>query len=149
VRATEVNKDKAEALAIFATALMREILREDASPPPPVELMPGPDPSAESPRSEDEAPGTPMPLFDFDESNDVCEHNGIWIPRETCPEHGPGADVVPTIEELDDMESEDVSGPIQRARRIAENKAKQEGKQRLFPEDLPMRGMGPPPGDDE
>jgi len=145
-----VNKDKAEALAIFATALMREILREDESAPEPVALNPAPqDPSPEPPRSGDEAPGTPMPLFDFDESNDVCEHNGVWIPRESCPEHGPGADVVPTIEELDDMDSEEVSGPIARARRIAENKAKQEAQKRLFPEDLPMRGMGPPPGDDE
>ena len=145
-----MNKDKAEALAIFATALMREILREDEPAPEPVALNPAPqDPSPEPPRSGDEAPGTPMPLFDFDESNDVCEHNGVWIPRASCPEHGPGADVVPTIEELDDMDSEEVSGPIARARRIAENKAKQEAQKRLFPEDLPMRGMGPPPGDDE
>lgn len=147
MRATEVTG--AEKLAIVASVIMREILRDDEPTPEPVALNPAPQGPPPPPGPQDNGTGWAQTQLDFDQSNDVCEHNGVWIPRESCPEHGPGADVVPTIEELDDMESEDVSGPIARARRIAENKAKREAKQRLFPEDLPMRGMGPPPGDDE
>jgi hypothetical protein len=147
VRATEVTG--AEKLAIVASVIMREILRDDEPTPEPVALNPAPQGPPPPPEPQDNGTGWAQTQLDFDQSNDVCEHNGVWIPRESCPEHGLGADIVPTIEELDDMESEDVSGPIQRARRIAENKAKREAKQRLFPEDLPMRGMGPPPGDDE
>jgi hypothetical protein len=125
---------KAEALTIFATAIVREILREDAEPRVP-------DVPRGTPPDE---PSGPQPRFDFDESGDVCEHGGIYIPKETCPVHGPGAQEGVTAEELDDMTSDEAPAPIQRARRLAEQNRKRAQKERLFPEDLPMSGLGPP-----
>jgi hypothetical protein len=132
---------KAEALAIFAREIMRELLRDDDAPAAPVV------PSA--PLPEDSGPGWAQPAFDFDESNDVCEHGGVYITRKLCPVHSDEAQApAPTAEELDDMASEDVPAPILRARRLAEAKAKREATERQYAEDREMRGMGPPPEDE-
>lgn len=127
---------KPEALHIAMTAIMREFLREDgpllpdfaAGPPPPIE------------------PTGPQPRFDFVD-DDFCEHNGHLVPRATCPVHGPDGEVVPTAEELDDLTTEtfeEENPMIARARRLAERQMRQQSE-RLFPEDLPMAGAGPPP----
>jgi len=42
------------------------------------------------------------------------------------------------------MTSDEAPAPIQRARRLAEQNRKRAQKERLFPEDLPMSGLGPP-----
>jgi hypothetical protein len=123
-----------EALAIFAAAIVREILREDDAPSTPAPQTPG---------SVDE-PSGPQPKFDFDESNDVCEHGGVYFDRKTCPVHGEDAQADVTPEELDDITSDEESGPILRARRLAEQNRKRAAKERLFPEDIPMSGLGPP-----
>jgi hypothetical protein len=124
---------KAEALHIAFTAIVRELLREDDGVVLPV--APGP-PSPEDP------PSGPQPQFDFDES--VCEHGGVFFERATCPVHGPQAQAEVTAEELDDITSEEPPGLIQRAKRLAEQKARQARSERLFPEDIPMSGMAPP-----
>lgn len=126
---------KAEALHVFATAIMRELLREDGenvaytagAPPPP-----------------DEPPSGPQPRFDFDESNDVCEHGGIYFDRKLCPVHGDDAQAPVSDQELDDITSDEPPNAVLRAQRLAEQRAKRAAMQRLFPEDLPMSGMGPP-----
>ncbi len=135
---------KAEALAIFTRELVRELLRED-------EPAPAPAPAAASSQP-DPGPAWAQPRFDFDPSSDqefcaqpeTCEHGGVLLNRAECPVHGPSAQVAPTAEELDDIASEEVAAPIARARRLAEQKARQARTERLFPEDLPLRGMGPP-----
>jgi hypothetical protein len=124
---------KQEALHIFTTAIVREILREGDEAPGIV--PPGPP-------SPDEQP--PTPRFDFDDSADTCEHNGYIIPRASCPVHGPGGAEEVTAEELDDLESEEPPGPIQRAARIAALKRQQEAEERQYAEDIPMSGMAPP-----
>ena len=132
--------NKYEALHVFATAIVREILREDG-PPQSFEVVGPPAPAAP-----DERP--PEPRLDFDASNLVCEHGGMYFDRELCPVHGPGAQGDTKIEDLDtivaDVEPDLTAGPIARARRMAEQRAKAAGRERLFPEDLPMRGMSPP-----
>lgn len=129
---------KAEALHIAFTAIVRELLREDhvveyVAPRPAEELQ---DPN-------------PQPRFDFDESADTCTHNGITIYKVDCPVHNPEMQGAVTAEELDDLTSEtfaEENPMIARARRLAEQKRRQEaGSERLFPEDLPnMKGAGPP-----
>jgi hypothetical protein len=57
----------------------------------------------------------------------------------------------PTAEELDDITNEtaDEGNPlIAKARRIREQRERAAKNERLYPEDLEMRGMGPPPPDD-
>lgn len=126
--------NKLEALHVAVTAFVREMLRED---PETVEYRP-PTPAVD--------PNTPPePRLDFDESNLVCEHGGVYFAREECPVHGPSAQEGVTAEELDDITTDEVAAPIQRAHRIAEQRAKAQETKRLFPEDLPMSGMGPPP----
>ena len=125
---------KAEALMVFATAIVREILREDGEPQ-------APEVPRETPSDE---PSGPQPKFDFDESNDVCEHGGVYFDRNLCPVHGPQAQAEVSAEELDDLTSDEAPAPIQRARRLAEQNRKRAQKERLFPEDLPMSGLGPP-----
>jgi hypothetical protein len=133
---------KAEALAIFTRELVRELLREDEPTPAP----------AAAPSQPDPGPGWAQPRFDFDPSSDqefgaqpeTCEHGGVLLNRAECPVHGPAAQVAPTAEELDDIASEEVAAPIARARRIAEQREKKRRSERLFPEDLEMRGMAPP-----
>lgn len=124
---------KAEALHIFATAITREILRGQDEPEQVTPAQP-------------EAPyeGPPQPRFDFDESADVCEHGGMRIPRSECPVHGDEANMDVTPEELDDITSEEAPGPISRAKRIAEQRRKQAETERVYPEELPMSGLGPP-----
>jgi hypothetical protein len=96
-------------------------------------------------------PAAPQPRFDFVPESDleyngnVCFHGGVAFSREACPEHGPLAEETPTAQELDDMASESEPAPISRARRLAEQKARQARTERLWPEDLDMKGMGPPP----
>jgi hypothetical protein len=132
--------NKREALEIFVTALVRELLREDEPPP------------AAAPSEPDLGPAWAQPRFDFVPESDAeygaqpetCEHGGVLFNRAECPVHGPSAEVAPTAEELDDIASEEVAAPIARARRLAEQKARQARTERLFPEDLPLRGMGPP-----
>ncbi len=51
-------------------------------------------------------------------------------------------DPVPSDVELDDAVSEDASAAARAARRRAILEARQ--RERLFPEDLPMSGLGPP-----
>ena len=124
---------KAEALTIFATAIVREILREDDAP---LQASSSPVP--------DDSPSGPQPRFDFDESPDLCEHGGVWFDRKTCPVHGDEAQSEATPEELDDITADETPAPMLRARRLAEQKAKRANSERLFPEDLPMSGLGPP-----
>ncbi|MGO9000192.1 MAG: hypothetical protein ACLQVI_43240 [Polyangiaceae bacterium] len=143
--------NKREALEVFVTALVRELLRED-------EPLPDAPPSPPSSPSGPFGAAGPQPRFDFTpdsdaqygEQSETCEHGGILFERELCPLHGPSAEVPPTAEELDDMASEEVSQPVARAQRIheqqiAEQKARVARGERLWPEDLEMRGMGPPP----
>lgn len=128
--------NKREALGIAITAMFREILREDD--PTENKQFHGSDPLPE--------PGMPRPQFDFVD-DDFCEHNGHMVPRASCPVHGPDAETVPTAEELDDLTSEtfEEENPlIARARRLAERQLRQQSD-RLFPEDIPMAGAGPPP----
>jgi hypothetical protein len=130
--------DKARALDIAITAIFREILREE---PGFVERV-----LAAPPPSE---PQGPQPRFDFDESADTCTHGGVTIYKVDCPEHGPdGTGPAPTAEELDDMTSEtheEANPMIARARRIARQRERQAAEERVYAEDLPMGGMGPPP----
>ena len=135
--------DKARALDIAMTAIMREILREDEThfssrgPRPPRIDDPPEDPN-------------PHPQFDFDES--TCEHGGLVIDRSVCPIHGPGATgPAPTAEELDDMTGEtfDEGNPlIARARRKKALEERRLAQQGLYAEDIPMGGLvGRPPDD--
>ena len=123
------------------TAIMREILREDG----PGAIVPAPGPHAPPPEDDP----NPRPQFDFDES--TCEHGGLVIDRSMCPIHGPGATgPAPSAEELDDMTGEtfDEGNPlIARARRKKALEERRAAQQRLYPEDLPMAGMGPPDPD--
>lgn len=129
--------NKAEALHIAFTAIVRELLRED-------DKLPGPPYAPANFRAAAEA-GPPQPQFDFDESNDVCEHGGVWIERATCPVHSDEAkEYVPTAEELDDITSDDSPEVLQRAARLKAQRERAASVGPLFPEDLPMRGMGPP-----
>jgi hypothetical protein len=131
--------NKREALEIFATAFVRELLREDA----PTTALRGTDPL---PDPHDDP--NPQPRFDFDESNDYCEHSGYYIPKIICPEHGPQAteEPAPTAEELDGIAGEaPPPNIIARAERARARREKQAANERLFPEDIEMRGMGPPP----
>lgn len=132
---------KAEALAIVATAFMREMMREDDAPA----RLPKPEPP-----SDDDLP--PQPRFDFDESNepDVCIHGDLKIPRDVCPIHGPAMEEPVTDGELDGMTSEgepEASGPIGRAQRARRQREAREKAERVHAEELPMSGMGPPPED--
>jgi hypothetical protein len=134
--------NKAQALDIAITAMFREILREDGENRENL-----PDPVTARPPDE----GPPMPRFDFDESaddpNGFCEHGGMRIPRAQCPVHGPDAETTVSAEELDDLtnETHEEANPlIARARRLAEQQRRQQGSERLFPEDIPMSGLGPP-----
>lgn len=68
-----------------------------------------------------EPPTAPFPRFDF-------------VPEMDGP--------APTAEELDDLTSEEPANPITRAARLKEKHARE--KQRLFPEEIPLRGMAPP-----
>jgi hypothetical protein len=98
-------------------------------------------------------PAAPQPRFDFVPESDaqyggddaLCEHGGSFFDRASCPVHGPSAQETPTAQELDDIVSEAEPAPISRARRLAEQKARQARSERLWPEDLDMKGMGPPP----
>ena len=137
--------NKAEALHIAMTAIMREILREDGPttdlaglmgqrdlPPPPLV-----DPN-------------PHPQFDFDES--TCTHGDLVVDRSICPVHGPGATgPAPSAEELDDMTGEtlDEGNPlIARARRKKALEERRLAQQGLYAEDIPMGGLvGRPPDD--
>jgi hypothetical protein len=134
-----VNRE--QALHIAVTAIMREILREDG----PGAIVPAPGLHAPPP---DDDPN-PHPQFDFDES--TCEHGGLVIDRSVCPIHGPeNMGPPPTAEELDDMTGEtfDEGNPlIARARRKKALEERRAAQQRLYPEDLPMAGMGPPDPD--
>lgn len=128
--------NKAQALDIAITAMFREILREDDLGFPPVSLIP---------KDASERDRPPEPRFDFDESGDVCEHGGVWIDRATCPIHSDEAkEYVPTAEELDDLVSEEDPGMLQRAARLRQQRERVASVGPLFPEDLPMKGMGPP-----
>ena len=131
--------DKREALHVAITAIFREILREDE----PWQAAPAPFPQAEPP---DE---NPYPRLDFDESNDLCEHGGVYFNRELCPVHGPSAQEDVTAEELDDITNETAgeANPLMaRAQRAAALRAQREATKPLFPEDLPMSGLaGRPP----
>jgi hypothetical protein len=128
--------DKERALHIAMTAIMREIMRDEgdnrANTPPPSEPTQGP----------------PQPRFDFTD-DDLCEHNGMLMERAKCPVHSDEAQQPVTAEELDDMTREtfeEENPMIARARRLAEQRQRQEAQQRLYPEDLEnMKGMGPPP----
>ena len=134
-----MNKERALDIAI--TAMFREILREDDTPRGVQLPMPGAPPPDDDPN--------PHPQFDFDES--TCEHGGLVIDRSMCPIHGPGATgPAPSAEELDDMTGEtfDEGNPhIARARRKKALEERRAAQQRLYPEDLPMAGMGPPDPD--
>ena len=130
---------------MFVTALVRELLREDAD-----REWVAPQASPSVPAS----PTGPQPRFDFVPESDAeygaqpeaCEHGGILISRALCPVHGPAAEVAPSADELDDMASEDVPAPVARAQRLAEQQARAARGERLWPEDLEnMKGMGPPP----
>jgi hypothetical protein len=133
--------NKADALHIAMTAIMREILREDG----PGAIVPAP--GLHAPPPEDDP--NPRPQFDFDES--TCTHGDLVVDRSICPVHGPGATgPAPSAEELDDMTGEtfDEGNPlIARARRKKALEERRAAQQRLYPEDLPMAGMGPPDPD--
>lgn len=117
---------KSEALAIFATAIIRELVDDET-----------PGSVDEVPRETPAEPSAPQPRFDFDESNDVCEHNGVYIQRATCPIHGPNAQADVSPEDLDSLTGEQPElHRRQRKPRVA--------PERLFPEDIPMSGLGPP-----
>jgi len=135
--------NKAEALHIAMTAIMREILREDDRKEPGSPYAGG-----NVPPPPDDDPN-PRPQFDFDES--TCEHGGLVIDRSMCPIHGPGATgPAPTAEELDDMTGEtfDEGNPlIARARRKKALEERRAAQQRLYPEDLPMSGLAGPTDD--
>ncbi len=124
---------KAEALHIAMTAIMREILREDDAQTPGSVVGEYPNP-----------PAGPMPQFDFDASDETCEHNGVYIDRSLCPIHGPHAQTEVTPEELDDITSDEPSAPVLRARRLAEQNARRARQEKAYPEDLPMSGLAPP-----
>jgi hypothetical protein len=130
-----VNKERA--LHIAFTAIVRELLRDGGDEGPYDRELGEHAPPIDGPQG-------PQPRFDFDESNDVCEHNGVLIPRAQCPVHGPEAEYVPSAEELDDINSDEPPSPIARAERIRKQREKNAGKERLFPEDIPMSGLGPP-----
>jgi hypothetical protein len=134
---------KEQALMAFATAIVREILREDTlEPHSAAEFHDVRPPEPEDPN--------PQPKFDFDES--TCEHGGLVIDRSVCPFHGPEAmGPPPTAEELDDITGEKVeeANPlIAKARRKRELREQQAKNAPLYPEDLPMSGLaGRPPED--
>jgi hypothetical protein len=129
--------DKREALSIFAAALMRELLREDGAEVAASAVAPPPGPPEDQP---------PQPQFDHDISSEICEHNGIYMLRETCPEHGPDAQEQVTPEELDDLTNDDQPNIIQRAERLRKRREKQEEQARVYAEELEnAKGMGPPP----
>jgi hypothetical protein len=134
-----VNKERALDIAI--TAMFREILRDSDEPRGAQLPMPGAPPPEDDPN--------PRPQFDFDES--TCEHGGLVINRSVCPIHGPeNMGPAPTAEELDDIvnETQDEGNPlIARARRKKALEERRAAQQRLYPEDLPMAGMGPPDPD--
>lgn len=125
------------------TAIMREILRND-------EYVDEPHPDVERIHQNlehEQEPVSPTPRFDFDESSDVCYHNGIAIPRDECPEHSDEAQRPVSAEELDDITgetTEEENPMIARARRLAQQQNRQHSE-RLFPEEIPMSGAGPPP----
>lgn len=133
-----MNQERA--LHVFATAIVREILRVSEDELPIISDVALP---------QEPAPGTPTPRFDFDESADTCEHNGMLFDRNLCPVHGPeGTAPAPTAEELDDLTREtfeEENPMIARARRLAAQKKRQEGQERVYAEELPMSGAGPPP----
>jgi hypothetical protein len=134
--------NKADALHIAMTAIMREILREDG----PGAIVPAP--GLHAPPPEDDP--NPHPQFDFDES--TCEHGGLVIDRSMCPIHGPeNMGPPPTAEELDDMTGEtfDEGNPlIARARRKKALEERRLAQQGLYAEDIPMGGLvGRPPDD--
>lgn len=135
--------NKAEALAIFARALMRELIA-DEKPAPKAAVTPRKT-RAPKPPPDDPDPN-PQPRFDFDESNDSCLHGDLWIPKAACPIHGPSAQNGVTDTELDAIAGGELPAPLARAKRLAEQRLAQEREGRLFPEELGnMKGMGPPP----
>jgi hypothetical protein len=126
---------KTEALQVFATAFVRELLRENDEPARPVA----------PPLAEKNDPDTPpQPRFDFDASNEVCEHGGVYFERAACPVHGQSAQEEVTTEELDDIASEETPNQLKRAERLRKQRDRQAKTERLFPEDLPMSGLAPP-----
>jgi hypothetical protein len=130
---------KEQALMAFATAIVREILREGPEPYETAAILPTVEPPPDN---------NPRPQFDFDES--TCEHGGLVIERAACPIHGPSAQEEVSAESLDDITSEthDEGNPlIARARRKKALEERRAAQQRLYPEDLPMAGMGPPDPD--
>lgn len=128
---------KGEALAIFTREIVRELLREDEMATPVAAPTP-PQPAVED--------DNPQPRFDFDESQDYCEHAGILIQRAACPIHGPGAQEAVSAESLDAATGEEpeVAAPIAKARRLAAQRKREEAQGRTYAEELPMRGMEPP-----
>jgi hypothetical protein len=128
--------NKAEALSIFATAIVREILREGPEPYETAAILPIVEPPPDN---------NPRPQFDFDES--TCEHGGLVIERAACPIHGPGAQEEVSAESLDDITSEthEEGNPlIARARRKKALEERRLAQQGLYAEDIPMSGLGPP-----
>jgi hypothetical protein len=130
-------------LAVFATAIVRELLREsvyeDDVVPATARQPVDPDPN-------------PHPQFDFDESGDVCEHNGIWLPKHLCIIHGAEAQApAPTDEELEDITGETAAEANPLIARAERKRRQRETAQRntpLYPEEIPMSGVvGRPPDD--
>jgi hypothetical protein len=127
--------DKERALHIAMTAMIREILRDEgdenqANTAPPSEPNQGP----------------PQPRFDFTD-DDLCEHNGMLMERAKCPVHSDEAQQPVSAEELDDMTREtfeEENPMIARARRLAEQRQRQAAEERVYAEDNPMSGAGPP-----
>jgi hypothetical protein len=128
-------------LAVFATAIVRELLREPVYED---------DVAPATQRVREETPRPPQPQFDFDES--TCEHGGLIIDRSVCPIHGPGAmGPPPTVEELDDITDETVeeANPlIARAERKRRQRETAQKNTPLYPEDIPMSGVAGRPPDD-
>jgi hypothetical protein len=136
---------KAEALVVaFARGLMRELLADEKPVKAPAKAAAPRRSRNVKPKAQEEDPN-PQPRFDFDESNDVCLHGDLYIPKAACPIHGPAAQNGVTDAELDDITSEGSSNLISRAERLRERREKQAANERDFAEEVPMRGMGPPP----
>jgi hypothetical protein len=155
-----VLSDKArEALEIVVRAAVREIL---STPDEPIPVLPAPASPVPPPEASDV---WVQPRFDFDPSTDdqfepeqaedpglppeteLCNHGGVWYLKKDCIEHR--EQPAPSIAELDALHSDggEFESSITRAQRKREAETAKRRHERLFPEEIPMRGLGPPDED--
>jgi hypothetical protein len=128
---------RTEILETIVRTFVRELLTDGAGGEPrpsvPFPVEPSPPPQ--------DGPGWAQPRFDFaDPRDDPAFGAMVDAAREELAHEQP-----PSEDELDAL-AEVEGGPMARARRIAAREAEKAARrsERLFPEDLEMKGMGPP-----